>query len=544
MKGQDIKRFKLSISHGFRCLSFCSAAILLIGGCTMIGPNYLKPTVQEPNEWIQKDDPKLNSESADLGQWWTVLNDPVMNALIEKAAEQNLTLQNAGIRILETRAQLGITIGDQFPQQQQAVGGYAYNRGSKNSANTQSADLTFSQLNIGFDATWELDIWGKFRRAVESSIGNFEASIASYDDILVSLSAEVARTYVLVRIAEERLAIAEENVKIQKRSLEIAQARFKGGAVTELDVQQAKALMTNTQASIPRLQSDLRQAKNALAILLGTLPGNIDAMLEGQGRIPTAPPEVAVGIPAELLRRRPDIKLAERRLAAQSARIGVAKADLYPHFSLFGSFGFVSTDSLRTKAGGAAGSDLGDLFQGDSFEFFGGPTVRWDILNYGRIRNQVRVEDARFQQLVIDYENTLLEASQEVEDAMVAFLKSQEEVRYLTESVAASKRSVDLSLIQYREGFVDYQRVLDTQRFLTDQQDLRTSIFGSVAINLIAMYKALGGGWESRIGKDFVPQETMNEMSKRTHWGDLLAPTTMESRPDEKADRKWYWPFW
>ncbi len=516
------------------------AGLFLIAGCSMVGPDYVKPTVPEPEEWIEKDDPKVKTEAADYSTWWIVFDDPVLNTLMETAYKQNLNLQISGIRILEARAQLAIAVGDQYPQLQQGFFDYRYNKLSKNASGTQFADTSVNQLDIGFDAAWELDIWGKFRRSVQSTVGNLEASIASYDDFLVTLTAEVARIYVLIRTTEERLSIARENVKIQKRSLEIANARFKGGAVTELDVQQAKALLTGTQSSIPRFESSLRQLKNALATLLGTLPGEIDDMFGAPGAIPKVPAEVAVGIPAELLRRRPDIRLAERQLASQSAQIGIAKADLYPHFSLFGSLGFLSSDANNTKAG----DGIGGLFDADSFRFFGGPGITWDILNYGRIKNRVRVQDARFQQFVINYENTVLEAAQETEDAIVAFLQSQEEVKFLIESVAASKRSVDLSMIQYREGLVDYQRVLDTQRFLTEQQDQQTATAGDVATNLISVYKALGGGWQVRIGKDFVSEKYKGDMQKRTNWGTLLAPEKLETPPSEESTKRWWWPDW
>ncbi len=309
-------------------------------------------------------------------------------------------------------------------------------------------------------------------------------------------------------------------------------------------MQQARALLGDTQALIPRLQASLRQAKNGLAILLGTLPGKVDQILGQPKPIPTVPAEVAVGIPAELLRRRPDIQFAERQIAAQSAQIGVAKADLYPHFTLFGSFGLRASDATLTTAGGLTGSEFSDVWDSDSVEFFAGPSFRWDILNYGRIRNRVRIQDARFQQLAVNYQNTVLQAAQETEDAMVGFLRSQEETGFLLDSVAASKRSVDLSLIQYREGLVDYQRVLDTQRFLSQQQDKLTETRGSVNLNLVALYKALGGGWEIRVGKDFVPDETKDEMRKRTNWGGLLAPEKLETLPAEEAVREWQWPDW
>ncbi len=528
------KGLKASSSWELKGLIIAVMAAALLNSCAMVGPNYVKPTAATPGEWIQQQDPKIKSGDADFSNWWTVFKDPVLDTLVEKAFQQNLDLRIAGIRILEARAQLGIAIGDQYPQTQAGRGGLTYTEGSENAANTLNADLSYTDISIGFDAAWELDVWGKFRRAVESGVSTLEATIAGYDDILVSLTAEVARTYILIRTTEARLAIARENVRIQQRSLEITEARFQGGAVTELDVTQARSLLRSTQAAIPRFESEFRRLKNTLAVLLGVLPAEVEQVLGASGTIPAAPPEVAVGIPAELLRRRPDLRLAERRLAAQSARIGVTKADLYPHFSLFGSIGLRAADSSNTQAGGVSGSSLGDLFNGSSFEFVGGPAFYWDIFNYGRITNRIRVEDARFQQLTVNYENTVLKAAREAEDAMAAFLRSQEEAEYLLDSVMASKRSVDLSMLQYREGLTDFQRVLDTLRFLSQQQDQYVATSGSVGINLVAMYKALGGGWQIRVGKDFVPEKTREEMRKRTDWGNLLEPEKQTHSPAEE----------
>ena len=333
-------------------------------------------------------------------------------------------------------------------------------------------------------------------------------------------------------------------MKIQQRSLDIAEIRFKAGAVTELDVTQAKSLLRNTEALIPRFEAGIRQAKNALAVLLGKLPGEIDHMLGGAKRIPKAPPEIVIDVPAELMRRRPDIQLAEYQIASQTPLIGVSKAELYPAFELFGSFGLLTSTSRNTKAGGASGSSFSDLFNTDSFEFFGGPSIRWSILNYGRINNQVRVEDALLQQLIVNYENTVLRAQQEVEDSMVGFLRRQEEAGFLKDSVKASQRSVDLSMLQYREGMVDYQRVLDSQRFLTDQQDVWTATRGNVIINLIAMYKALGGGWQIREGQRFVSKENIAEMQQRSNWGDLLEPDALATPASAEERRQWRRPDW
>jgi NodT family efflux transporter outer membrane factor (OMF) lipoprotein len=519
-----------------------SILALLLGGCVTVGPDYIKPKAQEPKEWIEKGDLRIKSEPADLSRWWKVFDDPVLDSLIEKGYRQNLSLQIAGIRILEARAQLGIAIGYFYPQTQGVGGTYAVTRLSQNSANTTpSLDFNYSDLALGFGAAWEIDLWGKFRRGVEANFANLEGTIASYDDVLVSLTADVARTYVLIRTFGARLEVARENVRIQERTLQIAEAQFDGGLVTELDVQQAKTLLNSTKASIPPLEAGLRQAQNALAILLGTLPEKTEEILGGLKPIPTAPAEVVVGIPADLLRRRPDIRLAERQVAAQSPLIGVAKADLYPQFTLFGSIGLRASDAALTATGGGR---LKNLFSSKSSEWFAGPSINWNIFNYGRIKNRVRVEDARFQQLAVSYQNTVLRAAQEVEDGLVGFLKAQDARDFLLETVKASKRSVDISLLQYKEGLVDYQRVLDAERALASSQDAVVSTTGSVATNLIAVYRALGGGWEIRVGKDFVPAETKEEMGKRTGWGKLLTPEEMEPKP-EKIQRIFPpWPDW
>ena len=519
-------------------------AVLLFSGCTMLGPDFVKPEAPVQKEWIEAGNAEIKTEASDYKNWWAVFNDPVLNNLVEAAYQQNLTLQISGLRILQARAQLGAVVGNLYPQLQQGRGAAEYSSISENSPNSLNADDTFWQYNAGFDAAWELDIWGKYRRAVESGVANLETSIANYDDVLVSLTAEVARTYVLLRTFEERLEIARENVKIQQDSLQIAQVRFEAGAVTELDVAQAKALLSNTQASMPRFEAGIRQAKNALAILLGKLPGEIDGMISGARLIPKTPPDVVVDIPAELMRRRPDIRLAEYQIATQSPLIGVSKAELFPAFQLFGSIGLATSTSRNTKAGGPGGSDFGDLFSSDSLEFFGGPSFTWNLFNYGRIKNRVRTEDARLQQLAVNYTDTVLRAHQEVEDSLVGFLRKQQEAGYLLDSVKASQRSVDLSMLQYKEGMVDYQRVLDTQRSLSDQQDFWTATRGEVILNLVSLYKALGGGWQIREGKDFVSKKNLEEMQKRTDWGDLLQPEAVETPAAPEQRKQWRWPDW
>jgi NodT family efflux transporter outer membrane factor (OMF) lipoprotein len=386
-----------------------------------------------------------------------------------------------------------------------------------------------------------LDFWGRFRRGIESADAQLLASVAAYDDALVSLVAEVALNYISLRTLEEQLAVAHANVEIQQSSYEIVSEKFLGGAVTKLDAEQAASLLEDTRALIPGLEASIRQTQNNLCLLLGIPPRDLQDVLGGGRPIPNAPPQVAVGIPADLLRRRPDIRRAERLLAAQSARIGIAKSDLLPRLSLLG------TVSVASK-------DFANLFDGDSIEAFGGPSFRWAILNYGRLSNNVRVQDAEYQALISDYENTVLRAQTEVESAIAAFLGARRQVDFLARSVEAASNAVSLADFQYREGAVDYTRVINTQQFLLTEQDKWVSTKGAVALNLTTLFRALGGGWELRAGKDFVPPETAKQMRERTNWGGRLSSekqqqTPMTAAAGTESDRgwwrwRWWWPQW
>ncbi|HBZ56438.1 MAG TPA: transporter [Syntrophobacteraceae bacterium] len=495
---------------------------LMLAGCWAVGPNFQKPGAPVAKEWIEQQDSRLRSGSGDYSQWWKAFDDPVLNSLIELACQQNPSLQIAGIRILEARAQLGVAVGNLFPQKQQLTAAHTYNQTSQNAPNTAgTSQLIYQTYSVGLTAAWELDLWGKYRRSVESADASLIASVASYDDALVSLLGDVATNYVLIRIYQERLLVARENVEIQKQSLKLTDARFRNGAVTELDVQQAKSLLYSTESKIPTLETGLRQAQNALSILLGIAPRDLEDLIGGVKPIPKAPVEVVIGIPAELLLRRPDVRYAELQAAAQCAQIGVAKADLFPRISLSGSFGFSSSDSYLTRKGW---STFADMFSWKSFVMSSGPSIEWPILNYGRITNNIRIQDARFQEALVTYQKTVLTAAREAEDALVSFLQAQDQVGFLTQSVQAAKRAVDLSLIQYREGAVDYTRVLNAQQSLVEQQDLLVQSRGAIPTNLVSLYKALGGGWQVRLGQEFVSEETLRAMRSRTNWGSLLPP--------------------
>jgi NodT family efflux transporter outer membrane factor (OMF) lipoprotein len=494
----------------------CSKQVLLVivllwlGGCTMLGPDFHAPPAPVQEKWSGEQSPLFKKASPqEAMQWWKLFNDPVLDRLINTAFEQNLSLQAAGLRIMEARAQLGFSKGNLFPQVQEMTGSVA-----TVGTTAPASDRYFNAASVGFDAAWELDFWGKYRRGVESSDAALQSSVADYDDMLVSLSAEVARTYVNIRTLQERIRIAEKNGEIQKNSLRLVELQYESGTVTELDVMQAKTLLTNTLAAIPRMRSSLAAYRHALAVLLGTVPENIDSYLEPQATIPELSAEIAIGVPAELLRRRPDIRRAEMQAAAQCARIGIARAALFPSFTLLGTLGWSATDM--------GPQSLGNIFDADSFSYSFGPAFRWNIFNYGRLKNQVRVQDARFQQTLAAYRNTVLNAAREVEDAMRGLEFAKKEAELLRQGVESSKRSMHLSMLQYQEGFVDYQRVLDSTRAVTQNQDQYAQAKGNIATYIIALYKALGGGWQVRNGRPFVPEEIKKEMEGRTDWGDLL----------------------
>ena len=523
--------------YTFKFFSLFLVVISLAGACTKVGPNFTRPEAEVSLGWMEAEDKRLIHDPADYRNWWRVFNDPVLDGLIERAYRDNLSLRIAGVRVLEARAQLGIAVGEFYPQTQQASGSLQYNRVSERSvAGLALSKFNYAQDQIGVGASWELDFWGKFRRAIESANAAWLATVADYDSVLVSLTADVANTYVLIRTLEKRTEIARKNVEAQKEALKIAEARFEHGTTSRLDVEQAQTVLNNTLASIPALESQLRQAKNALCLLLGLPPSDLSDLLAREKGIPISPLQVAVGIPADLLRRRPDIRSAERQAEAQSALIGVAKADLYPAFSLSGFFGFLSTN--------VGNFSLGDIFQWKSRTFQIGPSVQWNFLNYGQITNNVRVQDARLEQLLIAYQNAVLKAQQEVEDALVAFLRAQERAEFLAFSTASAKNSLDLAVLQYRVGTKDFTTVLTAQQALLSEQDSLAVTLGNISSSLVGVYRALGGGWEVREGKDLVPPEVKEAMARRTNWGGLLAPASYNPSPSAEPESGLRLPDW
>lgn len=496
-------------------LAACGLAVL--SGC-MVGPDYARPGAALNDAWLEHAGAAAPRPVEDA-RWWDSFGDATLSSLVDDALAQNLTLRAAGLRVLEARAARGVAVGRFFPQTQEASGGIANQRLSANDAGAP-ADRSFATDSIGLEAAWELDFWGKFRRGIEAADAEVLASVADYDAVMVSLAADVATSYLLIRSLEERLVFARANVALQEETLELTNARFEAGAVSELDVSTARSTLANTRALIPDLENALRQSALSLCVLLGRTPSTLSEELAATGAtgvLPEPPMEISLGIPADLLRRRPDVRSAERLAAAQSARIGEATADLFPRISIAGATGFVSSTFESARRPG-----LGNVFDADSFAGFIGLQVSWPVLNYGRIEGNIRVRDARYEQAVAAYQETVLRAAADVESGLSDFLRSRERAGHLSEAVGATKRSVELSLIQYRAGAVDFIRVNDAQGELARQQDSHVSARADAALGAVRTYRALGGGWEIRQGREFIDAETAERMRSRTDWGDVL----------------------
>lgn len=477
----------------------------------MLGPDFESPQVPWLDAWRGGSLQSAELASAQLPDpaaqqrdqaWWRNFNDPVLDRLIEQAQQLNPDARIAGLRILEARAQLGIADSTLYPQLQQ-VDGELLRVGDEQSGVSRS----FTRAGIGASIAWELDFWGKFRRGIEAADASYLATIAQSDDVQVLIAAQVATLYCNARILEQRLRIAHDNAALQKRSLEITERLFRSGNESELDLQQARTLYLGTLSTIPELQAGLRQTQNALSVMLARPPGELAELAAGREQIPVAPLAVIVDLPADLLRRRPDVRAAELQLAAQSALIGVSEAELYPSIALIGSVGLSSTSAD---------------WSADKLEWGVGPGLVWNVFDYGRLKNQVRVQDARFQQLHERYQQTVLQAARELDDAAVAFARAQQQAALLQQSMTAARRSLDIATIQYREGLVDFQRVLDTQRSLFSQQERLVASRGSVSLNLIALYKAMGGGWQMAHSRPLLDDATRATMQQRSDWGELL----------------------
>jgi NodT family efflux transporter outer membrane factor (OMF) lipoprotein len=470
---------RISITSGLLALAACA-----------VGPDYVPPSPSVPKDWTEKDggpdaaSSRVTSQAAAVAEWWKTFKDAELTSLVERAAKSNLDLKLAEARVREARGLRGVSAGALLPDVG-ASGNYARNRFSENVPQV-GAGRQSNFYQAGFDASWEIDVFGGLRRGLEAADASVDASVEARRDVLVTLLAEVARNYIEVRGLQAQVAIARQNLDAQKKTLELTQARFQAGRATELDVVRAQAQVSTTSSQIPVLDSRRIQATHRLGVLLGRDPGALREELLATAAIPPTPPEVPVGLPSDLLRRRPDLRRAERELAAATARIGVATADLYPKFSLTGLFALESvTASDFAKWGSRAWSV--------------GPTIQWSIFQGGRIRARIEVENARQEQAAIVYERSILVALQEVEDALIAYAKEQAHRAELSDAVTANQKAVELAQQRYGQGFVDFLSVLDAQRSLYASQDALVQSERQISEYLVALYKALGGGWESEL---------------------------------------------
>jgi NodT family efflux transporter outer membrane factor (OMF) lipoprotein len=450
--------------------------VALLAGCT-VGPDYRRPDVPVPKEFSEA----AGQGPASLERWWTEFRDPLLDRLVARAVEGNLDLKIAAARIREARAARGIAASQGLPQVD-ASGGYA--RSKRTLAFGQpGTDSARSVFEAGFDASWEIDIFGGVRRDNEAALAQVQAAEESRGDVLVTLLADVARNYVELRGTERQIQILDQTVETEKDTLALATARFGSGMGAELDVARAEGLLAATAAQRPALEVARQQAAFRLGVLLGRDPQALLAELAAPGTLPPAPPEIPGVLPSELLTRRPDLRRNERELAAATARIGVATADLFPRFNILGSFGRRS-------------DDLTEL--GSSSQFWSaGVGFRWPILAGGRIRSNIRVQEARQEQALLQYEKAILLALEEVENALSAHRRELIRRGALRDSVAANRRALDLAMERYTGGLESFLSVLDAQRSVYAAEDQLVQSERNTAVTLIALYKALGGGWGS-----------------------------------------------
>ncbi len=457
---------------------------LFLTGCAAVGPDYTPLKPDAPETWNAEMAGGLTRYPPDvdtLSHWWTIFNDPELSSLEDRAVHGNLDLQTARSRIREARALRGISQARMFPTVE--ANAAASNIRSSESGGTGTASDVYA---AGFDAGWELDIFGGLRRSIEASQADLEASQVDLHNVMISLMAEVAVNYVDVRIYQAQLSITRENIKSQEESYFLNRSRNQAGIIDELAVQESLRILESSRSQIPAIETRLSAAKNRLAVLLGRQPLEFAQELVEEKAIPALPPTVAIGIPAETLRRRPDIRLAERVVAAQTARIGVATADLYPKFQLAGTIGIESIDS-------------GDLLDWGSRVWGIGPQASWNIFDAGAIRQNIAVQTARQEQALIQYQQTVLNAQEEVENALVAYAKEQRRSDFLEKATTAAQRAELLARDKYQAGLVAFNNVLDAQRSLLLLQNELNQSTGAATTNLVRLYKSLGGGWEYAI---------------------------------------------
>lgn len=448
---------------------------LLLSGC-VVGPDYVAPKPELPKQWYNSTTHSQALDKKALAHWWTTFNDPQLARLIERSINGNFDLKKALASIHEARARRGIAQADYFPKINSGA--------STGETYSGKTDQRTAHYALGLDASWEIDIFGRISRSVESTQAAMEATEASYQNVMVSLVAEVALNYVQMRTSQAQLNVAEQNLQAQTEIYQLALWRWQSGLNNKLDAEQALSSVEQLTAALPNLKNKIAQNQHQLAVLLGVTPASLNAELSINKPIPTANLKIAVGVPADVLRQRPDIKQAERELAAQTAQIGVATAALYPQFTLSGSIGLdaIKASNLFTAAG------LVDSVLGK---------VTFPIFNAGQIRQTINVQNAKQEQALATYESTVLNALKDVENALVGIAQEQQRLDDLNRATQTAQRAMALARQQYESGLTDFQNVQQTQRTLLSLQEQSVTSQGQVTTYLISLYKAVGGGWKN-----------------------------------------------
>jgi NodT family efflux transporter outer membrane factor (OMF) lipoprotein len=501
---------------------FILGCTLVLSGCFMVGPDFSRPSVKAGDQYQATAKTQFteslgenSNQILDPVEWWQSFNDPTLNALLKQAAAQNLTLQQAAIRIYQLQAQLGVTDATILPTVALS-GSYA------NTRNSNLQEITNSPGNLVFNnavvqLNWELDFWGKARRGIESSLNSYMSGVAAFYSADVSISADVANTYINIRNNEELIAVATTNLALQKESLRIAGARFKYGATSMLDLSQAQAQYEQTKAQIPALVASLKKTQHAMSILLGEPPDYYEKTYGNTKGSLKPPTELGVGMPRDLLRRRPDVLQAEFAAAAQSSLIGVNKAQLFPTFTLGGNFGYANSNF--------GGGSTGSLFSWANNSTGISAGLSLPLFYRGAIVDQVRVQDAVFQQSILAYQNLVLNAQKEVEDSLIAISTSKSSVEDYTRGVIAAKSAADMALERYKAGQNDYNTVIVAQQSLLSIQNSLVQTKSNELIGYVGAFKALGGGWSADMTPPKLPVSTVAEMTERTDWGNVLTNT-------------------
>jgi len=456
-------------------LFFC---VLAIAGCT-VGPDYRPQEAKMPSAWTDTAPIKTTSAYADLVNWWTEFNDPNLTSLVERAINTNLDLLQAQARIRQARAARGISAGGLWPSAR-ATGSYERGRFSDSGGSNATTKNLFQ---TGLDAVWEMDVFGGVRRSIEAADADIQFAVEDHRDVLVTLVSEAALNYIELRGFQQEIVIARNNLAAQQQTAELTRKRFQGGLVGALDVSNADAQVATTASQIPQLEAAAQQAIYNLSVLLGLEPTALLKELSPTNSIPLSPPQVPVGIPSQLLRRRPDIRRAEAAIHGATARIGVATADLYPKFRLTSSVNF-QNDQLH------------ELINWKDRFWTVGPAVDWQIFSAGRVRSNIELQKALQQESMLAYQKTVLTALQDVENALVAYAKEHERRKNLVDAVAANRKAVDLATQLYTQGQTDFLNVLDAQRSLFVSEDSLVQSTRNLSTDLVVLYKALGGGWD------------------------------------------------